>query len=439
MKASPNIKLLAAVLAAVTVMAIEAFAQGTNTTTVLFEVNVDALITASQEGEETVSLNATANETARLTLPLGSVSVSYYGAGQKLNAPLITGSRGNIALRLPPQSYESAEIALHSVNGRLIMRGKAAVSEAANVISRRNVAAGAYVLSVKGITGSAFTTCLTHSGGKLNINAAFGAESVPPARQLWKMAVADDWTIRVSAAEEGYNDTAYTLNTRKPYNQPQYITLYRVAADSTFTDRRDGKVYKKVKIGNQIWMAENLNYAASGSKCGNGRYLSDSNTESCNTYGRLYTLATAMNDPASSTAVSGGIRGVCPSGWHLPDNAEWDNLFRYADGTNGTESPYSSSTAGRYLKAKAGWNNCGPAGSGKTYLCEDTYGFSALPGGDGYSDGSFNYVGDYGGWWSAGEHNSNLAYHRNMNNNSESAGSSNRYEDGLFSVRCVED
>jgi len=170
-----------------------------------------------------------------------------------------------------------------------------------------------------------------------------------------------------------------------------------------------------------------LNYAASGSKCGNGSSLSDSNTASCDTYGRLYNWA---------TAAPGGVRGVCPSGWHLPSDADWDKLYRYADGTSGTESPYSSSAAGRYLKAKNGWNNCGPAGSGKPYLCEDTHGFSALPGGDGYSDGSFNYVGDYGGWW---EYNSDFAYHRNMNHNSEGAGWSSRYEDGLFSVRCLRD
>ena len=179
-------------------------------------------------------------------------------------------------------------------------------------------------------------------------------------------------------------------------------------------------------------MAENLNYAASGSKCGNGNSLSDNNTASCDTYGRLYTFATATNNSTASS----GVRGVCPSGWHLPNDADWNKLFRHADGTSGTESLYSSPTAGRYLKAKEGWNSCGP--SGKSYLCEDTHEFSALPGGDGYSNGNFNYVGDYAGWWSAGEYNGRR-YHRNMNHNTERAGCSNNEEDGLFSVRCLQD
>ena len=301
----------------------------------------------------------------------------------------------------------------------------------------QNVATGVYLLSIKGINGSAFSTRLNHSGGNININVAFGNENAPHDKPLAKQTAAGDWEITVRAVL--YKDSNYTLkNIAAGRENPlQDITLTATPpSGNTFTDTRDGKTYKKITIGTQTWMAENLNYAASGSKCGNGRYLSDSNTESCDTYGRLYTLATAMDN---STAASGGVRGVCPSGWHLPDNAEWDELYRYADGTSGAESPYNSSTAGRYLKAKDGWNNCGPTGSGKSYLCEDTYGFSALPGGDGYADGSYNYVGDYGGWWSANEYDSGLAYHRNMNHNSESAGWSNRYEDGLFSVRCVQD
>ena len=62
-------------------------------------------------------------------------------------------------------------------------------------------------------------------------------------------------------------------------------------------------------------------------------------------------------------------KGVCPAGWHLPTNAEWDELLRYVDGTSGTETPYTSSTAGKYLKAKEVGNSM------------DTFGFAALLGG----------------------------------------------------------
>jgi uncharacterized protein (TIGR02145 family) len=435
MKASQNIKISAVAL----VFAAGAQTQGAETAYVPFIVNVDAMVTAVQ-GASNVQKTVTGGVTDTLILPLGGVSVSYYGAGRRLNAPLITGSRGNITLRLPPQSYQNAEIALHAVNGKRILRGKADASQTANGISRKNVSAGVYLLSVKGMDENAYTTRLTHGGGNLNIYVAFGNENAPHDKPLAKQIAAGDWDITIRAAL--YKDSNYTLkNIVAGRDNPlQYIILTATPPfGNTFKDSRDGKTYKKITIGSQTWMAENLNYAASGSKCGNGRYLSDGNTESCDTYGRLYTLTTAMDNSASPSAVSDAVRGVCPSGWHLPNNAEWDKLYRHADGTSGTESPYNSPTAGRYLKAKNGWNNCGTAGSGKSYLCEDAYGFSALPGGDGYSNGSYNYVGDYGGWWSADEYDSGLAYHRNMNHNSESAGWSNRYEDGLFSVRCVED
>jgi len=183
------------------------------------------------------------------------------------------------------------------------------------------------------------------------------------------------------------------------------------ATGDTFTDIRDGNVYKWVKIGTQIWMAQNLNYEASGSVC------YSNSAANCATYGRLYDWSTAML--------------ACPSGWHLPSNADWDKLLRYVDGTSGTSSPYQSSTAGRYLKAKSGWNSSGNG--------EDTYGFSALPGGYGYSDGGFSNVGINGLWWSSSEYGSDSAYRRYMNYYYENVFYDYDGKGYLFSVRCLQD
>jgi uncharacterized protein (TIGR02145 family) len=145
-----------------------------------------------------------------------------------------------------------------------------------------------------------------------------------------------------------------------------YLALLCIAAfaqqKGTFTDTRDGKTYKTVKIGEQVWMAENLNCEAKGSRCYND------SISYCDKYGRLYYWPMAME--------------VCPKGWHLPSNEEWDKLYRFADGTNGTESPYESEMAGKYLKAKSGWND----DEEKSGNGEDKFGFSALPGGYSYSD-----------------------------------------------------
>jgi len=192
-----------------------------------------------------------------------------------------------------------------------------------------------------------------------------------------------------------------------------------------------GQIYKTVKIGTQTWMAENLNYNVSGSVCYNN------NSSYCVTYGRLYNWATAMslnsicNSSACTSQVQSKHQGICPSGWHIPSNEDWDKLYRYVDGTNGTSSPYDSPTAGKHLKAKTGWNS---SGNGL-----DTYGFSALPGGYGNSGGSFYSVGGYGLWWSSSEYNSYYACSRYMLYGYENAYWYNYSKSFLRSVRCLQD
>jgi uncharacterized protein (TIGR02145 family) len=184
----------------------------------------------------------------------------------------------------------------------------------------------------------------------------------------------------------------------------------------------EDKSYKTVVIGEQTWMAENLNYAASGSVCYNNQ---DSN---CDTYGRLYNWATAMalssncNSAYCSSQIGTKYRGICPSGWHIPSDAEWSTLTDNA----------GSSVAGTKLKAASGCNN---NGNGTDY-----YGFSALPGGYGNSYGYFDGVGNYGRWWSSTENSYSGAYYRHMNYDIASV---IRYDDGgkshYLSVRCVQD
>jgi len=155
----------------------------------------------------------------------------------------------------------------------------------------------------------------------------------------------------------------------------------------TLTDTRDGKIYKTTKIGEQVWMAENLNYKVGDSKC------YDNKPSNCSKYGRLYDWQTAMK--------------ACPEGWHLPTIEEWDILLHYVDGTSGTESPYRSKTAGKFLKATSDWKENGNG--------EDKYGFSALPGGDSYYFyDDFRSLHSHGHWWSATKFSNGYAYYRVM-------------------------
>ena len=182
------------------------------------------------------------------------------------------------------------------------------------------------------------------------------------------------------------------------------------SGDSTITYAN--QTYKTAKIGTQTWLAENLNYKTEGSKCFG--YDSDR----CAKSGRLYNWETAMK--------------VCPEGWHLPSNAEWDKLLRFVDGDKGTESPYRSKTAGKYLKAASGWDKDGNG--------TDKYGFSALPGGVGFFVGDRFLNADSDGlWWSASEYISGVAYVQGMGSNFEGVNWGYSYKFDLLSVRCLQD
>jgi uncharacterized protein (TIGR02145 family) len=227
-------------------------------------------------------------------------------------------------------------------------------------------------------------------------------------------------------------------NIYDPYTQECAGSVVRTATYSgTFTDSRDSKTYKWTKIGIQKWMAENLNYRGTEPDTIGKCY--DNDITNCDKYGRLYDWATAMALPVScnSASCSGQIgvkhKGVCPLGWHLPSNAEFATLMNYV------ENNVCSNCAGKYLKAASGWMNCGPSDSGSSYLCEDTYGFSALPGGYSYSTSSFSSIGSSGYWWSASEYSSGSAYYRYMGYSYEYTNYSSTDKSNLYNIRCMED
>jgi len=178
------------------------------------------------------------------------------------------------------------------------------------------------------------------------------------------------------------------------------------APKETFTDSRDNKVYKWVKIGDQVWMAENLDYEAhESSRC----YDDDENN--CKKYGRLYDWSTA--------------KSVCPEGWHLPSDAEWKTLVTFVGGEE---------TAGKKLKATNGWNSNKKDESGNG---TDDFGFSALPGGVCGTGGNFGHGGGGGFWWSATENDASDAWIWNMRHGP------NAYRNSIdktisYSVRCVQ-
>jgi uncharacterized protein (TIGR02145 family) len=204
-----------------------------------------------------------------------------------------------------------------------------------------------------------------------------------------------------------------------------------------FTDVRDNQRYAYTVIGDQTWMAENLNYSADKSKC------HDYNPVNCYKYGRLYDWETAMNNSASSTANPSGVQGVCPFGWHLPSNAEWNALMKSTNPSCSDDADCAD--AGTKLKATSEWNTDNGYIPGT-----DDYGFSALPGGYGYltgfggpDDGGFYSASVSGLWWSTTEGPTSSPYtaanYWTMANINSSVSRSSYSNSFLVSVRCVKD
>ena len=126
-------------------------------------------------------------------------------------------------------------------------------------------------------------------------------------------------------------------------------------SDTILTDPRDQQTYKIVCIGNQTWMAENLNYAGSG-------LCFDKNSSDCSFYGRMYTIEETTNRKLSS--LGSRTQGICPNGWHVPTKEEFDELFEYVGGIN---------VAGAKLKSDTLWPG----------VYKDPYNFRILPAGRG--------------------------------------------------------
>lgn len=200
--------------------------------------------------------------------------------------------------------------------------------------------------------------------------------------------------------------------------------------ENCFKDDRDGQTYRMVKIGNQVWMAENLNLETEFSSCYNDY------AENCEKNGRLYTWGAAMDSAGVWSTDGKGcgrheeygtvcsatypVRGVCPEGWHLPTQAEWKALFTAVG---------DSSTVGKMLKSISGWNDSGNG--------TDSYAFSALPAG--YWDGYYTYEGSAAFFWSSTEYNGYYAYYMYLGYYFDHAGLDDHRKDDRFSVRCIKD
>ena len=178
----------------------------------------------------------------------------------------------------------------------------------------------------------------------------------------------------------------------------------------SIVDNRDGQVYKTVKIGEQVWMAQNLNYAddVKMPELKGNMWCYDNNPEKCSLMGRLYTWNVAKDS-------------LCPDGYRLPDTTSWNTLIAVAGGV---------AKAAAVLKSQFGWDDAGGT---------NDYGFSAVADGEWYRSGSFDSEGLKAYIWSSAEYSEaseNAAYAIYFGNDG-SVSVKNFSKNNGFSVRCL--
>ncbi|WP_295067155.1 fibrobacter succinogenes major paralogous domain-containing protein [uncultured Fibrobacter sp.] len=222
---------------------------------------------------------------------------------------------------------------------------------------------------------SAFETVVE----KFAENVASDTASVSASSSSKKAVSSSSRVILSSGSREESSDSKKVSSSswtgKLTYGTGEYLNS-NIQYDS-IVDSRDGQVYKTVKIGDQVWMAQNLNYSDSvktPSLVGRtGCYVVDD--PDCKWSGRGYSWAAAIdsvalaNDPENPVMCghnrvcnfTSHVRGICPEGWHLPDTTEWNNLFAAVGGRD---------VAGLHLKAKMGWHSDSNG--------VDDYGFSAI-------------------------------------------------------------
>jgi len=201
------------------------------------------------------------------------------------------------------------------------------------------------------------------------------------------------------------------------------MSIINAQTNGTFTDSRDGKTYKTVKIGEQVWMAENLNHKTNG-----GCWAFENRIYYTGVYGYLYDWKTATN--------------VCPEDYHLPSDKEWEQLAEYISNEKG---PYLKEdnqwkTVGRLLKADKGWKgNQSNHSLPGNYKLANFYNFSALPGGSGNSNGEFYNTGYTGSWWSSTPADDSKAKYRYLDFRNDDLFVYPGVKDMRLSIRCIKD
>ena len=338
------------------------------------------------------------------------------------------------------------------------------------------------------------------SSAKSSSAALSSSKDVEPVETSSSSSSVDSSSSSVKSSSSSFAKSSSSLakfsSSSVAYLEPCRTDSVDICEYGTLTDERDGQTYKTVKIGEQVWMAENLNYAYTGvpfiyggvttdsitwclgddeSSCKSRSdstrwwcfhddefclFTSDSSSwcynddpANCAKYGRLYTWAAAIdsvklvNDAKDPQDCGDGkictlpakVQGICPTGWHLPNETEWKTLFTAVGSivAGSYSDAHYHSAAGKMLKSTSGWKDYELEGR-KNGNGMDAFGFSALPAGDRYLTGDFSDEGKYACFWCSAELNRYHACDLHLYYGN-SATLEYSYKSSAYPVRCVKD
>ena len=292
-----------------------------------------------------------------------------------------------------------------------------------------------YLLLVLIISGSYAQVAINTDGGNPDISAMLDVQSttkgfLPPCMSASQMNAINTPPVGLMV----YNTT---VNSVFCFNGSSWKMLFSNDGESCGIINYGARTYGTVIIGTQCWMAENLNIgtpiSGTSSQANNGtieKYCYDNSVPYCGVYGGLYQW-----DEMMQYVTTEGTQGICPTGWHLPTDAEWKSMEMYL-GMSQTQADaigWRGTDEGSKLK-EAGTAHWTSPNTGAT----NSSGFTGLPGGYRNTDGSFDFRMNDGNMWSSSMYYSS-AWLRTLNY--QSAQVHRGYFDKSlgYSVRCVRD
>jgi uncharacterized protein (TIGR02145 family) len=379
---------------------------GTGATTVIGTIKVDNLTSGA-----TVTLNG--GDTLHLTFPVGIISLdNANGALQIYPNPVTEQSM----LTFVALESGNAVICIVDLSGKTVYQISTLLSRGTHSFRISGINQGMYFVKVTGKNYSCSAKLISQSN--LQNQAVIehvSSENRTPGRPFKSVATTVDMPYHNGdqLLFKGISGIYSTIVPDVPESSKTITFNFAACTDS------NGNNYTIVEIGTQTWMAENLNVGirinGTVNQTSNGpieKYCYDDNDANCAVYGGLYQWGRAMN-------------GICPTGWHLPTKTEWTTLPTDLGGEDIAGGMMKETGITHWLSPNTGATN--------------SSGFTALPGGYRYIDGTFNDIGNYGLWWSSYRLDLYISI-MSLDYNNGKASIGNDPNAGIgYSVRCLKD